>query len=83
MSSSWQKLNKVLCKNCNNDWGIEALWENSLVLPLIKIEGFRVKKSKKIFLPKKWKKCPFAPIEGNLSDLLIDEEPESDADTES
>jgi len=82
MGPSWQKLNKVLCKNCSNDWGIQAIWEDCLVLPLIKIEGFRVKnRDEKIFLPKKWKNCPFAPIKGSLSDLLILVlEPDSDDD---
>ena len=72
MSPSWEKLNKVLCTSCSNDWGIEARWEGCIDLPLIKIEGFRVLSTDgKVFTPKKWKKCPFAPIKGNLTDLLL------------
>ena len=71
MGPSWQKLNKVLCLDCSNDWGIEAIWEQQLTLPLIKIEGFRVKDAAgRIYLPKKWKNSPFEPIKSSLLDLI-------------
>jgi len=73
MGPGWKKLSKVVCKICNYEWGIQAMWENRLSLPLIKIDGFKIKNSPTAEpLPyKKWRDCPFAPIEASLNLTLI------------
>ncbi|CAK8691238.1 unnamed protein product [Clavelina lepadiformis] len=72
MGQDWKKINKVICKNCNLDWGIEALYKGVFVLPLIKIEGFRITKKStgSPFVTRKWKNAPFVPQDINLDVVL-------------
>ena len=74
MGPDWEKLHKVVCKKCSYDWGIEAIWKDSITLPLIKIEGFRLKEvnvvNPKVYVPRKWKHVPFVLIEASLQDLV-------------
>ena len=73
MGPGWKKLSKVVCRECDHEWGIKAVWDNRINLPLIKITGFKLKDvvTGKIDIVPRWKNCPFAPIEASLSETLI------------
>lgn len=74
MGKNWKKKNKVHCRACDLDWGIEAVWKDCITLPLIKIIGFTVVdcETGKRVTPKKWKNAPFAPQELDLEELRND-----------
>jgi len=73
MGPGWKKMYKVVCKKCDKEWGIKAKWEDRLNLPVIKIDGFKVKDpaDNRVAIYKRWKNCPIAPVEISLNETLI------------
>ena len=74
MGVEWDKKTKIRCQNCAHDWGIEAMWKESITLPLIKMEGLRIVDldTQNFYAPRKWKDVPFTPITANLTDIVND-----------
>ncbi|XP_067886728.1 probable ATP-dependent RNA helicase DDX58 isoform X2 [Heterodontus francisci] len=59
---SFQKNEKLYCKDCGHDWGITATYRVFTDLPIIKIESFVLKNVKTSILTQvnKWKDTPFS-----------------------
>ena len=74
MGRDWKKKSKVHCCECDNDWGIEAVWKDCITLPLIKIEGMVVvdNSTGKACTPRKWKNAPFIPDSVDLAEMMND-----------
>lgn len=73
MGDEWTKKDKIACRNCKWDWGIEAEWKGLATFPLLKMEGFRIKDpvtEKVMPLKKQWKDACFRPQKADLSELL-------------
>ncbi|XP_076807713.1 antiviral innate immune response receptor RIG-I-like isoform X3 [Clavelina lepadiformis] len=72
MGHDWRKISKVVCKKCGHEWGIEAQYKGAFILPLIKIEGFRIteKATKRPYVVRRWKNAPFVPQEIDISVVL-------------
>ena len=85
MGPEWVKLNKIACKECSYDWGILAIWQNCLALPIIKYKQFLFQDSDGNFLPsvKKWTKASraFRIQEASLMQLLKDMRQDFEAET--
>ncbi|KAF4078406.1 hypothetical protein AMELA_G00198820 [Ameiurus melas] len=67
---NFTKKEKMLCSECNNDWGIIASYMNIQDLPVLKIESFivqdRVTKKQQFF--KKWRNVTFRIREFDMTE---------------
>ncbi|KAL3863243.1 hypothetical protein ACJMK2_005008 [Sinanodonta woodiana] len=65
-----KKADKIYCKKCGMDWGVYFIY-NTLPLPTIKCESFKVRNSEdgKISMYKKWLNLPFVIEACELSEI--------------
>ena len=85
MGPGWVKLNKIACKECSHIWGILAIWQNCLALPITKFKQFSFRDSDGNLLPsiKNWSNASktLHIQEADLMQLLKDMRQDSEAET--